>query len=99
SDRHINHKVHAWALPREREIWQRFAPVMNGTERHGFLYGGDKTPEGWPADVGYFIGYRIAQAYYEQAADKRQALADILTATDIKSLLARSGYAERMSRK
>ncbi|HEX7030263.1 MAG TPA: DUF2268 domain-containing putative Zn-dependent protease [Gammaproteobacteria bacterium] len=94
SGRHINHKVHDWALPREREIWQRFAPVMESRELHGFLYNRD-VPEGWPADTGYFIGYRIAEAYYDQAEDKRQALADILTTTDVKALLEKSGYAQR----
>jgi len=94
---HINEHVHAWAMPHEREIWQRFAPAMHGTDYTGFLYSGaDRDlPEGWPPDVGYFIGYRIAQAYYEQAANKREAVADMLAGTDFDALLERSGYASR----
>jgi len=94
SGRHISDLVHEWALPREREIWQRFAKFRTGSNRAGFLYGGER-PEGWPTDVGYFVGYRIAEAYYKQTNDKRQALADILTTTDVEVLLDQSGYAER----
>ena len=48
-----------------------------------------------PNDLGYFIGYRIAQAYYEKMSDKRQAVADIITARNgnVRELLAMSGYA------
>jgi len=31
-----------------------------------------------PADLGYWVGYRIMKAYYQHATDKRQALRDIL---------------------
>lgn len=91
--RHINHHVHEWAAGREREIWKRFAAAMHGRDLAGFLYG--NPPDGWPADVGYYVGYRIAQAYYEQAEDKRAALADILEMRDVDALLDRSGYARR----
>jgi hypothetical protein len=91
SGRHINEHVHAWALPREHEIWQKFEAAMDQTETSGWLYGGQ--PEGWPADVGYFVGYRIAQAYYEKAEDPRRALAEILLCEDVHALLAASGYA------
>lgn len=97
SGRHINHHVHDWALPREAEIWTHFSARMHDTDNAGYLYGGER-PEGWPQDVGYFIGYRIAQAYYEQAEDKRQALADILENPDVEALLEKSGYAKRFEK-
>ena len=45
-----------------------------------------------PADLGYFVGYRIVEAYYQRAADRRAAIREILTATDYEALLAASGY-------
>ena len=36
-------------------------------------------------------GYRIAKAYYQRAADKRQALREILRMSDPKAFLAESG--------
>src|SRR5690606_7988188 len=89
SGRHMNQAIHDWALPREAEIWARFSKVMDEEDHDGWLYGGDR-PEGWPADVGYFVGYRIAQAYYDQAEDKRAALKEILASPDVRGLLARS---------
>ncbi|NIU51572.1 MAG: lytic murein transglycosylase, partial [Gemmatimonadetes bacterium] len=41
---------------------------------------------------------RIAKAYYERAADKRAAIAEILGVTDFKGFLERSGYEETVSR-
>ena len=39
---------------------------MAGSDVSDWLYGG--TPRGdRPADLGYFVGFRIAQAYYERA--------------------------------
>jgi hypothetical protein len=90
---HINGHVHEWALPREAALWAEFQEVMHDDEPAGWLYGGQ--PEGRPADLGYFIGYRIAQAYYEQTADPEAAVAEILRATDIDTLLVESGYDPR----
>lgn len=97
SGRHINHHVHDWALPREAGIWEHFSARMHDTDSAGYLYGGER-PDGWPQDVGYFVGYRIAQAYYEQAENKQQALADILKSPDVEALLAKSGYAKRFEK-
>ena len=64
--RHINHHIHVWALPREAELWAEFRQVMHEEGAGGWLYGGTDATER-PADPGYFIGYRIAQANYERA--------------------------------
>jgi hypothetical protein len=50
-----------------------------------------------PADLGYWIGYRITKAYYLNAADKRQALRDIIELKDPKKLLADSGWSPGMT--
>ena len=57
------------------------------------MYG--KPPDGRPNDLGYFIGYRIAEAYYNRMTDKQQAIRDILTGANgnVKELLTKSGYA------
>jgi hypothetical protein len=45
-----------------------------------------------PADLGYWIGYRITKSYYEHAADKRQAIQEILTIRNFDRFLAASHY-------
>jgi hypothetical protein len=87
---HINHRAHEYGLPRERELWDEFVQIMHGNDFTGWLYG--NPTDGRPADLGYFFGYRIAQAYYARAGADDQALREILTVTDYADFLQRSGY-------
>lgn len=43
-------------------------------------------------DLGYWVGYRIARAYYQNAKDKRAAIAAIIDMSDPKAFLAKSGW-------
>lgn len=74
---------------REREIETAFAADADKTDLSDWLY--NSTPE-QPADLGYWVGYRIVKSYYQHAADKRQALRDILKMTNPKEFLAKSGW-------
>jgi hypothetical protein len=74
---------------REREIETAFAADVDKTELSDWLY--NSTPE-QPADLGYWVGYRIVKSYYQHAADKHQALRDILEMTNPKEFLAKSGW-------
>ena len=94
SGRHTNGPVHAWAAGREAELWAEFREQMHGRDFTGWLYGSNRV-EGRPTDLGYWIGYQIARAYYDRAADKPQAVADLLTIPDFAAFLDASGYAER----
>ncbi len=87
----LNQHLQEWALPREAELWAEFRPVMHDDDHSEWLYQGDRAIDR-PADLGYFIGYRIVQAYYEQADDKQAAIRNILTMTNPKDFLKRSGY-------
>lgn len=92
---HINAHLHEYGDRRERQLWDEFQPRMRGTDYSGWLYDGESA-EGRPADLGYYMGYKIAAAYYRQAADKSQALHDILNIDDFDAFLAASGYAGRL---
>lgn len=56
-----------------------------------WLYNHPGTAE-HPADLGYWIGYRIAKSYYRKAADKRVALRDIIELRNPEQLVAKSGW-------
>ena len=73
----------------ETEIETAFVPDEDKTDLSKWLYNGtlDK-----PGDLGYWVGYRIVKSYYQQAADKRQAIRDILEMTDPKEFLSKSGW-------
>jgi uncharacterized protein YjaZ len=57
---------------------------------------GQGTPER-PGDLGYWIGYRIAKAYYVNAPDKAAAIRDIIELRDEKAFLAKSGWSPGMA--
>jgi hypothetical protein len=48
--------------------------------------------DGTPGDLGYYIGYKIVQSYYENCKDKRQAIQDILNIKDFDEFLLKSRY-------
>jgi hypothetical protein len=92
-----NTRLHIYGNAHERELWQAFRPVMFGSNpQHWLVNSKEETPEK-PCDLGYYVGYKICQAYYNKAADKRQAVAAMLTTKDFKAFLAQSGYEEKMS--
>lgn len=88
----------AWAEPREAELWDEFRRDMHRRDYGRWLYNGWNRPAQGdrPPDLGYYMGYVITRSYYENAADKKQAVRDILTVRDFERFLAQSGYAERV---
>ena len=90
SGQNINAHVHEWADPREAELWDDFQKVMLGEDRAGWLY--SRRADDEPNDLGYWIGYKITQSYYENASDKMQAIADMLNIQDFEVFLEASGY-------
>jgi hypothetical protein len=95
--RHINPAAERYGLEHEKELWSSFREVMHNNEPGDWMFVFPSNPE-WPPDLGYWIGYRIAKSYYDQADDKRQVINDILALTDFDAFLEASGYAERVGR-
>jgi hypothetical protein len=90
----INPHLHKYANPREKELWLAFQREMNGTDVSNWLYQGDKAKDK-PADLGYYIGYKIIESYYKKAPDKKQAVKDILEIKNFNAFLKASGYEEK----
>lgn len=65
---------------------------MNEKDFAGWLY--SQSP-GRPNDLGYWMGYQVTKAYYDRAADKKQAIADILRIRNAKKFLEDSRYEDR----
>lgn len=77
---------------REREIGEAFLREQDDSDYDRWMYNYRKGSDE-PYDQGYWIGYRIARAYYRRAGDKRAALAAILEMPDPKAFLRQSGWA------
>ena len=78
----------------EKGLWKEFKKEMNGTDNSRWLYSGDKSI-GRPSDLGYFMGYKICEAYYENTEDKKQAVKDIIEVQDFETFLKKSGYEDK----
>jgi Predicted Zn-dependent protease (DUF2268) len=77
---------------REKEFETAFlADLDKVAVGSAWLYNHPGTPER-PADLGYWVGYRIVKAYYRNAPDKRAALREIIELRDPKAFLAKSGW-------
>jgi hypothetical protein len=81
----------------ELRLWRDFY-----SQKHSMNAANDwlyslKSPLGAPRYIGYWIGYRIVQAYYDAAPDKTQAIATILHVKDFNRFLTASGYPEHRS--
>jgi hypothetical protein len=91
------HRFDTWPQGREKEIEEQFVPDEDKTDLSKWFYNtkdattGYASPD-WPGDVGYWVGYRIVKSYYQRAADKREALREILQMTDPHAFLTASGW-------
>jgi hypothetical protein len=92
----INWTQRAFGKEHERELWQEFRAAMNGTDTSKWIYEGDRA-QGRPADMGYYIGFKICQEFYEKASDKAGAVQRILALEDAEAFLRESGYAEKVN--
>lgn len=93
SGRHIINPAYAYGDAHRAALWAAFAKAMDSTNTSGWLFQGEKTPPGVPADLGYWMGYRITKAYYDRATDKAAAVRAILHASDDPhAFLTASGY-------
>ena len=99
---------HEWARGREEWLWQQFtadAALIAGAVdpktgpdkraeaafRRWFANAGSP-PEGWPDELGYWVGMRIAEAYVAKAPDQRAAIEELLRLSDPAAILEKSGY-------
>ena len=98
----------AWATPREEELWREFTADrkraiagrvgewnLNPDAQAAFKrwFGNYRSaPQGWPEELGYWVGMRIAEAYVARATDKAAALEALITLAAPAAILASSGY-------
>ena len=95
SGSNANPHLHEYGNPREKELWLEFQKEMNGKGISNWMYQGDNVKDK-PADLGYYIGYKICEAYYKNAPDKKQAVKDILEVKDSDAFLKASRYDEKL---
>jgi len=89
----INGVQRAYGDEHEPALWVEFSAAMHGTDSSHWLYEGDRARDR-PADMGYYVGFRICEAFYKRAGNKEEAIRRILAMSDPDALLKESGYGE-----
>ncbi len=91
----INAPLHAYGEAHHAELWCAFSDAIDTSrfEYGDWLYGGSRT-SGRPADLGYYIGCRISEAFYDGASNKTRALKTLLRRGQYKKVYRRSGFAD-----
>ena len=89
----INRVQRAYGDEHEQALWSEFSAAMHGTDSSHWLYEGDRA-KGRPADMGYYVGFKICEAFYKRAGDKKEAIRRILAMSEPDALLKESRYGE-----
>jgi hypothetical protein len=82
SGKGANQRLHEYAKGKEKQIWQDFEKEMYLKRANNWIGNSTQETADKPADLGYWVGYVICKSYYNNAADKKQALYDILHIKD-----------------
>ncbi|HEU5414402.1 MAG TPA: DUF2268 domain-containing putative Zn-dependent protease [Candidatus Angelobacter sp.] len=93
--RHINEANKPYGDSHEQELWQRFQHDVKSGAEIGNWMGVFNTTNGEPRDLGYYMGYKICQSYYQIHSDKQQALKTIVEMQSPEEILSQSGYRQR----
>lgn len=88
---HINTKVKEYGDAHEKELWRNFKNMLCNESVEDWLYNGGKV-KNTPPDLGYYIGYRIAQSYYNNAPNKPKAISEIIEMDNAMDFLLKSKY-------
>ncbi|MDR2235745.1 MAG: DUF2268 domain-containing putative Zn-dependent protease [Chryseobacterium sp.] len=78
-------EAHLEALCRE------FVTKLKNDDNTDWLYGTSKKDDR-PNDLGYWMGYKISEAYFNKQKDKHQAIHDILNIENPMNFLKESGF-------
>ncbi|MBC3540585.1 hypothetical protein H7U12_12905 [Rufibacter sp. H-1] len=98
SGMNANRRLHEFANPREKQVWEAFQKEMYLNRAYNWIANGSQERPDHPADLGYYMGYKICEAYYQKATDKKQAVKDILEIKDARAFFEQSGYADKFTK-
>lgn len=84
--------LHIWARGREKELETAFLAEKDVKAIGSRWLYNQQGSDGWPGDLGYWVGYRVAKSYYQRAPDKAAAIREIIAMQDPAAFLAASGW-------
>jgi len=89
--------LHIWAKGREKELETAFLAEKDAKAIGSRWLYNRQGVDGWPGDLGYWVGYRVAKSHYDRAPDKAEAIREIIEMRDPAAFLAKSGWTPGMA--
>ena len=96
TEKRFNYHLAEYADPIEEELWNEFRQEMNGSDLSGWLFIGSNSGDR-PGDLGYYIGFKIAEYFYEKSPDKKEAVRNMIELEDGQAFLVASGYEDKFN--
>lgn len=87
--------LHEYGDKIEEELWDEFYIDRHNKEYGDWFYTKPKDHEGWYSNIGYYMGSKITQFYFENHPNKPQAIKDIFSVVDYDKFLEMSKYASK----
>lgn len=92
----MNEHLHEYGDGKEEELWNEFKAQVNlNSSNTEWLYTAKTTANGHPADMGYYMGYKILESYSTQFSSINEAIAQMLTTKNYSDIYTKSGYANK----
>ncbi|MDQ1857185.1 DUF2268 domain-containing putative Zn-dependent protease [Chryseobacterium sp. WLY505] len=79
------------------KLYKEFVTVLKKNDPTDWLYGTSKK-DNRPNDLGYWMGYKISEAYFNKQSDKHKAIDDILHIQNPLLFLKESGFLDQYIR-
>ncbi len=94
SGHNLNARNKTYGDSHEEELWTKFQADIGKDQHQGDWLYNYNNPH---PDLGYYMGYKIAQALYQSAKNKSEALRMIVEMRNPEKILALSGYGKRFN--
>jgi hypothetical protein len=95
SGKSANQSLLVYGKGKEQEIWKDFKKEMYLDRAYNWVGNGEQKNSDKPSDLGYWVGYQICKAYYEQAKNKKKAIYEMLHIKDYRTFLEQSKLDEK----
>jgi hypothetical protein len=87
----INNSSCKYGEQHSDKLCQEFVTRLKNKDYQDWLYGTSKKDDR-PNDLGYWIGYKITESYFNKQKDKQKAITEILNIKDPLLFLKQSGF-------
>src|SRR6478609_12068447 len=85
--KYTNPEVYQYGFSNEAKLWTDFSKTMNSENIDAWLFNAYDPQTGYPGNLGYFVGFRICESYYNRSADKSTAIKELIEIKDFNRIL------------